>query len=98
MVHDIEMLMSQYADDTTLFFDEDINSYNYAIKFLKWFEKISGLAINNDKTKVVRIRASRDRSIPWQGKYGFEWTSSLFNIQLMSEITILNIHRKVGEV
>ena len=55
MVHDIEMLMSQYAEDTTLFFDEDINSYNYAIKILKWFEKISGLAINNDKTLLSEL-------------------------------------------
>ena len=47
--------MSQYADDTTLFLDEDLNSLNYAVCILKWFEKTSGLAINNDKTKVIQL-------------------------------------------
>ena len=70
-VHDTEMLTSQYADDTTLFLNSDINSLKYAVRILKWFENVSGLAINNEKTKVVKIGALRGRSIPWQGKYGF---------------------------
>ena len=104
MVHEVEMLVSQYADDTTLFLDEDLKSFNCVVKILKWFEKRSGLAINNDKTKVVKLGATRDRSIPWQGKHGFEWTSSfeilgiIYNITSMSEITKLNIYRKIGEV
>ena len=103
-VHDIEMLVSQYADDTTLFLDEDLKSFNCAVKILKWSEKRSGLAINNNKTKVVKLGATRGRSIPWQGKFGFEWTSSfeilgiIYNVELMSEITKLNIYRKIGEV
>ena len=63
-VHNVEMLTSQYADDTTVFLDGDLHSLNYTVKNLKWFEKISGLAINNDKTKVVKLGALRDRSIP----------------------------------
>ena len=35
-------------------------------------KKISGLAINNDKTKVVKIVASRERCVPWQQYYCFE--------------------------
>ena len=71
-VYDIEMLVSQYADDTTPFLDEDLNSLNYAVQILKCFEKVSGLAINNDKTKVVNIEASKGRSILWHNKHGFE--------------------------
>ena len=48
------MKVSQYADDTTLCI-EDINSPNYAVKYFKWLEKDSGLAINNDKTKGVKM-------------------------------------------
>ena len=70
------LLTSQYADDTTLFLDGELKSLNYTVKILKWYEKVSGLAINKDKTKVVKIGALRDRSIHWQGKYGFEWTDS----------------------
>ena len=103
-VHNVDMLTLQYADDTTLFLNGDLRSLNYAVRILKWYEKISGLAINNDKTKVVKIGALRDRSIHWQGKYGFEWTSSfeilgiVFNIKDVVNITKLNIYRKMGEV
>ena len=47
-MHDTEMLTSQYADDTTLFLDGELKSLNYAVNFLKWYEKVSGLAINKD--------------------------------------------------
>ena len=103
-VHDTEMLTSQYADDTTLFLNGDINSLKYTVRILKWFENVSGLAIYNDKTRVVTIGALRGRSIPWQGKYGFEWTSSfvilgiIYNIDDMENITKSNIYRKMGEV
>ena len=53
---------------------------------------------------VVKIGALRGRSIPWQGKYGFEWTSSfeilgiLYNLENMENITKINIYRKLGDV
>ena len=104
VIHDVEMLVSQYADDTTVFLDEDLNSFNYTVRILKWFEGRSGLAINSDKTKVIKLGASRGKSIPWQGKHGFEWTTTfeilgiIYNIEEMQDITKLNIYRKVGEV
>ena len=91
------MLVSQYADDTTVFLDEYLNSFNYAVRILKWFEKRSGLAINNDKTKFIKLGASRGKSIPWQGKYGFKWTTTfeilgiIYNIEQMEDITKLNV-------
>ena len=36
-VHDVKMLVSQNADDKSLFLDEDLNSFIYAVKILKWF-------------------------------------------------------------
>ena len=54
--------------------------------------------------KVVKIGALRGRSIPWQGKYGFKWTSSfkilgiLYNLENMENITKINIYRKLGDV
>ena len=42
-----------------------------------WFNKISGLGINKDKKKVVKIVASRERSISWEGEFGLDWTHSL---------------------
>ena len=104
MVHEMEMLTSQYADDTTLFLDGNLSSLQFTVKILKWFEKVSGLAINNEKTKVVKLGALRDRSMHWQGKFGFEWTVSFeilgihYNINDMENITKLNIYKKLGEV
>ena len=65
---------------------------------------MSGLDINNDKTKVVKIGASRDSNIPWQGKFGFKWAETFeilgihYNMKRFNEITELNILRKMGEI
>ena len=48
------------------------------MSILSWFKKISGLGINVDKTEAVKIGALRDRSLPWEGRYGMEWTDSLW--------------------
>ena len=68
-VHDEEYKVSQY--DTTLMVAEDLESVRNIIKVLRWFKTISGLNVNNEKTKVVKIGASRGSSISWQGKFGF---------------------------
>ena len=59
MVHDEEFRVSQYADDTTLLVDEDLQSIVSIIRILKWFKTVSGLDINKEKTKVVKLGASR---------------------------------------
>ena len=103
-VHGEEFKSTQYADDTTLMVSEDVESVKNIIKVLRWFKTLSGLEINNDKTKVVKIGASRDSSISWQGNFGFKWTTTFeilgihYDITKMGEITDLNINRKMGEI
>ena len=103
-VHGVESKSSQYADDTTLMVEEDLQSIIKIIQVLKWFKTISGLDINREKTKLVKIGASRDSSISWQGKFGFNWTTTFeilginYDITKMGEITELNINRKMGEI
>ena len=102
-MHGVESKSSQYADDTTLMVEEDLQSIIKIIQVLKWFKTISGLDINREKTKLVKIGASRDSSISWQGKFGFNWTTFEisginYNITKMGEITELNINRKMGEI
>ena len=103
-VHGEEFKSTQYADDTTLMVSEDVESVKNIIKVLRWFKTLSGLEINNDKTKVVKIGASRDGSISWQGNFGFKWTTTFeilgihYDITKMGEITDLNINRKMGEI
>ena len=104
VVYDRECRVSQYADDTTLLLQEDYDSVVEVLRILKWFKCVSGLDINKEKTHVVKIGASRGSSIPWQGKFGFKWSTTFeilgiyYDVNRMSEITDLNINRKLGEI
>ena len=103
-VHGEEFKVSQYADDTTLLLDEDQQSIVSVIRILKWFKTVSGLDINKEKTKMVKLGASRDSSIIWQGKFGFQWADNFeilgihYNMEKLNSITDLNINRKMGEI
>ena len=103
-IHGEESKVSQYADDTTLIVSEDLQSIVNIIRVLRWFKSVSGLDINKEKTKVVKLGASRDSNIPWQGKFGFNWYNKFeilgihFDMNKLNEITELNIQRKIGEI
>ena len=47
--------MSQYADDTTLYIKPNEDSIRNCMITLKEYESISGLKINEEKTKVIQI-------------------------------------------
>ena len=74
------------------------------MRVLEWFKKISGLSVNKEKTKVIKIGPLRDRSITWEGKYGLKWTDEFdvlgisYNINNMGEITELNISDKIKDI
>ena len=52
------------------------------------------------KTKAVKIGATRDRSLTWEGKYGMELTDKFtvlgidYNVNEMGDITTLNGGKK----
>ena len=52
-INDNEILLSQFADDTTLYLDGSERSFIQAISTLQTFAKVSGLNMNYDKTNVV---------------------------------------------
>ena len=100
----IENKLSQYADDTTIFIKAELESLSGVIRVLDWFRKISGLEMNKDKTKVVKIGAIRDRSISLEGKFGLDWTEDFevlgikYRIRHMETITDDNISSKLSEM
>ena len=55
LVKDIEIKLSQYADDTTLILDGSEKSLSEAVKILQSFEKVSGLSLNSKKTETLWI-------------------------------------------
>ena len=103
-IHGTEIAVSQYADDTTLFLEGSLFAIKRLMSILSWFKGISGLGINVDKTKAVKIGALRDRSLPWEGKYGMEWTDTFtvlgvqYNVNKMSDITTINIEKKINDI
>ena len=50
---DSEVKISQYADDTTLIMDGTERSLSKALGVLESFSKVSGLRLNNKKTKAL---------------------------------------------
>ena len=104
MIGDVESKLSQYADDTTLFLKDDKDTLRCVIDVLRWFDKISGLSINRDKTKVIKIGAARDRRISWEGQFGLNWTHTFevlgieYDVFKLSEITELNLNSKIVKI
>ena len=104
VVYDKETKLSQYADDTTIYLGGDKESLCGVMRILEWFRKVSGLAINKDKTSVIKIGALRGRSVSWEGKFRLKWTAEFdvlgikYNINKMATITDDNISAKISDI
>ena len=76
----------------TLIIEEDMHSFVLISRNLK-FQSVSGIDINKEKNNVMRIGASRGRSISCHGKFGFKWVTTFeiacisFDINKEGEIT-----------
>ena len=74
-----EYLISQLADDTTLFLEEDEDSFNCCLKLLDKYSIISGLKINYGKTSAITLGIDHDlnynldigNTIKWQSNGQF---------------------------
>jgi len=75
-----EMLLSQFADDTTLFLDGSERSFSEAIRTLKKFAAISGLHINCGKTQVVWIGSEINSPTRFLRDTNFCWDPGIFQI------------------
>ena len=102
-VNGTEIFISQYAYDTTLFLEGSLAAIKKLMSILKWFKNISGLGINVDKTKAVKLGATRDRSLYWEGRYGMDWTNKFtvlgidYNTNEMGEIN-KNNEKKISDI
>jgi exonuclease III len=89
-IGEIEHKITQFADDTTLFLDDDENSLRETKNLFHWFYSISGLKINYDKTNLVWIgsmkesdrRFCKENNIQWIHKESFTILGITFNTNL----------------
>ena len=79
-VRDIIYLISQFADDMTLFMQFNQRSWEAVISELTNFENGSGLTINYDKTTVYRLGSIRNSNAKFYSRRRISWTNEPVNI------------------
>ena len=68
------------------------------------FERVSGLKVNKEKTKVVKLGGWRDNGIALCSDFNLDWTQEFtslgikYDINNFNNITNLNIETKIEEI
>ena len=60
LADNVEALLSQFADDTSLFLDGSQKCFEASISCLENFTKLSGLRMNFEKTQIVWIGSTKN--------------------------------------
>lgn len=100
-----EYLISQLADDTTLFLEHSEQNFRKCINLLERFEEISGLKINFSKTLVIKIRLSEElqynlgneKDINWQLEGKFRLLGIKYDLD-QEDFTKDNYNEKIQEI
>ena len=79
-VHNTELKMTQFADDTTLFLDGSTNSLLAALNTIELFGTLSGLKMNTSKTKVVWIGRKKHSREKINVSHNLEWGIHQFRL------------------
>lgn len=99
-----EALLSQFADDTTLFLDGSERSLRAAIQTLNEFAEISGLKVNCNKTQIVWIGSMKNSEVRYLRDSNFQWNPGIFKVlgvkfsTDISTISDLNYDGKLSEI
>lgn len=79
-IHDIEVLLSQFADDTDLFLAYDNNTFKAVEKVFNIIHTNMGLSVNYDKTTVYRIGSIRNTNARLYTTKPLAWTNEPINV------------------
>lgn len=74
-VHDVRTLISQFADDTTLFLMYDQDTLDAVVDTLEEIENCTGLTVNYDKTSIYRIGSLAKTNAQLYTTKVFHWTN-----------------------
>ena len=75
-IGDREFLLSQFADDTTLFLDGSKETLREVFSILSYFEECSGLKLNKSKIKAIWVKKS---SVVFD-EFEIDWSQDNFKI------------------
>ena len=79
-MHETEIKISQFADDTSLFLDGTKDSFEYCIETILEYAKFSGLCMNFEKTKVVHFGETSNINETFCPHMNFEWNPKTFTV------------------
>ena len=79
-IGELELKLSQYADDTTILLDGSEQSLEAALQTLSIFAKISVLKVNNSKTKAVWIGSKKFSGETFNHRFKLDWNQNNFEI------------------
>ena len=103
-INNKEYIISQFADNTTLFLDGSDKSLSNTLKLLEEFPHISGLKVNFEKTKLVWIDSMKysTRSVKtiWKlawGEIQFKMLGITFHVNLRNMVNI-NFEPKIQSI
>ena len=104
VVHGEEQKISLYTGDTTLYLAASEAILRASLDALQEFRKISGLKMNIEKTKIIKIGAWGDSRITYCKDQNLIWTTEftslgiIFNTDKLNEIMEINIYNKIDEI
>ena len=75
-IGDVEYLLSQFDDDTTIILDGSQQSLETAISILNLFASMSGLKVNNSKTRAVWIGCRKFSGETFNHRLKLNWNQT----------------------
>ena len=80
MVNGKEHRILQFADDTEFLLDGSQKSFQATLETLSTFKNISGLKVNEEKTRALWVGSLRDSTRRICQEYKLDWTQGPFNV------------------
>ena len=100
-INNVELKQSLFADDASFILDGSRTSFETLIKIIEEFAEISGLTLNRQKCKILKIGAFKNNPIEFCKHKQFIWNSkhaSTLGIEFSNEpteIMLLNFPEKI---
>ena len=99
-----EALLSQFADDTSLFLDGTEECFESCVRCVEEFTAMSGLRMNFEKTQIVWIGSKKNSNVRYMRDKNFIWNPGIFKVLGINfsvnieEIVSLNYKNKLKEI